>query len=264
MLLRVRSASPAARARRRARCSGSASPSPPRGRIRPARVEHVAAAEVDRPLAPRSRCGTRARAPVPPASATGRWPPPRRRGARPHGQRAGAAAGVQHARPCRSCRQPDSSVARMRSRPARTVARMRPTGASEVSRAQAFGRGAVEVGLDLAAALLVGWWSACPHAACPSVKPSRSKMSRSFIGTAFSGLGAGPQRGGQAHVFLLHGLQLGRWLHLEQRGLLQAAAADDVQVGEVRASFRPIAALYLSIWSVAALRLAITPPRRTL
>ncbi len=34
--------------------------------------------------------------------------------------------------------------------------------------------------------------------------------------------------------------------------------------GKWAASFRPILSLYLSIWSVAALRLAITPPRRTL
>ena len=39
-------------------------------------------------------------------------------------------------RPFRSSGSQDSSVARMRSRPARTVARMRPTGASDVSRAQ--------------------------------------------------------------------------------------------------------------------------------
>ena len=52
-------------------------------------------------------------------------------------QGAGAAAGIEHRTPRRSCGSQDSSVARMLSRPARTVARMRLTGASEVSRAQA-------------------------------------------------------------------------------------------------------------------------------
>jgi hypothetical protein len=60
------------------------------------------------------------------------------------------AAARRPRRPARRCRSrhragaavqvggsQDSSVARMRSRPARTVARMRPTGASEVRRAQA-------------------------------------------------------------------------------------------------------------------------------
>ena len=53
------------------------------------------------------------------------------------GERAGAAAGVEHARAARSCGNQESSVARISSRPARTVARMRPTGSLEVSRFQA-------------------------------------------------------------------------------------------------------------------------------
>ena len=101
------------------------------------RVEHVADAEVDRAAAEIARACARARGR--PASATGRSPT--HVGAAPRRldrQRAGAAAGVEHAR-SRADRPAASraACARIRSRPARTVARMRPTGASEVSRDQA-------------------------------------------------------------------------------------------------------------------------------
>ena len=115
------------RARRRPR-SGSASPSPPRGRTRPApgpacrpRRKSIAA--------PPSVAGTRSRASctsVGDRSMASTWAP-RPRGF--HRQRAGASS----RRPARAGRagrpgSHDSSVARMRSRPARTVARMRLTG----------------------------------------------------------------------------------------------------------------------------------------
>ena len=80
-----------------------------------------------------------------------------RRGARPRSParrcRSRRRAGARRAGPPAAR---TSSVARISSRPARTVARMRLTGASEVSRAPGIDRGAVEVGLELAAAGDVG------------------------------------------------------------------------------------------------------------
>ena len=59
-------------------------------------------------------------------------------------------------------------------------------------------------------------------------------MSRSFIGAPSSGSVPAQQRRGEPQVFVLHRLELRRRLHLEQRRLLQAAAADHVEVGEMR------------------------------
>jgi hypothetical protein len=193
------------------------------------RVEHVAAAEVDAPAAARRAVAPAARSRAsPPASATGRWPP---RGAAPRGldrQRAGAAAGVQQAQAVQVGGSQDSSVARMRSRPARTVARMRLTGASEVSWPRPR-RPCGRSRLDLAAALFGRRWVA----AIAQSKPSRSKMSRSFSGTPSAGR-CRPTGWRPGACIPSARPQLGRVLHLEQRGLLQPAAADDVEVGEAR------------------------------
>ena len=169
-----------------------------------------------------------ARAPARPASARGRsrrrW---RRACAASTAKRAGAAAGVQHARPRRSSGSQSSSVR------AHPVAAGADRGADAADRRvggqprPGLGRGAVEIGLELPAAL------AGRRAVCHQSNPSRSKMSRSFIGLPISGSAAGPQGGGQPQVLGLHRFQLGRGLHLEQRRLLQAAAADHVEVGEV-------------------------------
>ena len=72
-----------------------------------------------------------------------------------------------------------------------------------------------------------------------------------------------PHRRGEALVFVARGVDLGRLFHLEQRAFLQAAAADRVEIGEMRQRFSPVAALKRSISSVAAERLAITPAMRT-
>ena len=49
---------------------------------------------------------------------------------------------------------------------------------------------------------------------------------------AIERFGAEPQRGGQPHVFLLHRFEFGRVLHLEERALLEATAADDQELLE--------------------------------
>ena len=120
-------------------------------------------------------------------------------------------------------------------------------------------RGAVEVGLELRrGARLVGQRS------CISRTPAGRRCRGPSCGCASSGSVPAQSCGGEAHVFVLHRLELGRRLHLEQRRLLQAAAADHVEVGEMRdASSGRRRALKRSIWSVSALRLAITPPSRT-
>ena len=101
------------------------------------RVEHVADAELDAAAA-QIAAGMRSRAR--PTSVGDRSIATTLRAA-PRGldrERAGAAAGIeQRAGRAGPAAASDSSVSRIRSRPARTVARMRPTGASEVSRDQA-------------------------------------------------------------------------------------------------------------------------------
>lgn len=77
-------------------------------------------------------------------------------------------------------------------------------------------------------------------------------------------LGPGPQSGGEPQILGLHRLELGRRLHLEKRALFEAAAPDTSRSGKCAIVFNPTASLNRSIWSVAALRLATTPPTRTL
>ena len=116
------------------------------------RVQHVADAEVDVPL-PGRRAGVRAARPTSVGErSTAMTSAPRLR--RFDRQRAGAAAGVEHAPAAQVVRAASrAACARIRSRPARTVARMRPTGASRGQPRPCLGGGAVEIGFKLPAAL---------------------------------------------------------------------------------------------------------------
>ena len=159
--------------------------------------------------------------------------------------------------PRRSSGSQDSSVARISSRPARTVARMRPTGRVGGQPRPGIDRGAVEVGLQLAAAFDVGGGG---HQS----NPSRSKMSRSLSGVRVERLGAGPQARGQAQILVLHGLQLRRRSPSRTASTSSAGCGGSRRdPGNARASSARRRSLNLSIWSVPALRLAITPPSRT-
>ena len=191
------------------------------------RVEHVADAEVDAAAAEvRRRC---ARARARPASATGRWRPRRRRAAPPR----------PPARPCRSRRRAaraprrsrgsqSSSVARIRSRPARTVARMRLDRRVGGQPLPGLDRRAVEIGLELAAALDVGGASA-------SVEPQEVEDLAVLHRRARRAARRRPRAASASRMYSCCTASIsGRVLHLEQRRLLQAAAADRVEVGEVR------------------------------
>ena len=214
--------------------SGSASPSPRRGRSRPSAGSSMS------PL----RNSTR----PPLRSVAARGEPfarqldQRRReidghhgGAAPgrfDRERAGAAAGVEHARgragrpaasraASRACGRGRRARWRGCGRPARRRSggprpRRRCGRSRSRSRRGAAGR----------------WRVAC--ASPDQSKPSRSKMSRSFIGTADSGSLPSHSVAASRRYSLLHRFELRRVLHLEQRRLLQAAAADHVEVGEVR------------------------------
>ena len=224
--LRARREAGERRAPRPQRRSGSASPSRRRGRSGRARDRacrrpgtRSAAAEIAR---------QRARGPARSASARGRS---RRPGAAPrrlHRERAGAAAGIEHAAAAKVGGQPGEQ------RGAHRVAAGAHGGADPADRCvrrQArprLDRGAVEIGLELAARRSVGRGRGISRT--PAGRRCRDPSSA----PASSGSVPAHSASASRRYSSCTASTSGRGLHLEQRRLLQAAAPDHVEVREVR------------------------------
>ena len=239
-----------------ARGSGSASPCRPRGRTARARgraCRRPGTRSLPSPQAPAARSRARSTSVAATSIATTVRAAPRRL----DGQRAGAAAGIQQPLAVQVGGQPVQQGA------AHLVAPGAHGGADAADRRvrgqplPGLRRGAVEVGLDLPAALLIGRGAS-------SVESQQVENIAVLQRRRGHRLGAGPQRRGQPQIFLLHRRHFRRSLPSRTASPSSAASGAPRRDSGICASvFSPTASLYLSIWSVASLRLAITPPSRT-
>ena len=168
--------------------------------------------------------------------------------------RAGPASSSRRAR--RSAGRKAKQGAGASRRDPTTVARIRPTGCRGRSDAPRRPPPCGRKGLQLVRAARGSW----PPA---SVEPQQIEYLPILGGPATRGSVPSQRDSGEPQIFRLHGIEFREALHLEQSGFLQPAAADDIQIGKRAMVFRPTLSLNLSIWSVAALRLAMTPPSRT-
>ena len=134
-------------------------------------------------------------------------------------QRAGAAAGIEQAQPGHVGGQPRQQRVAHPVAPGahrRADAADRRVGGQPLPRLR---RGAVEIGLEPRRG---DRRRSREQRRRHHSNPRNSKMSRSFIGSASSGVAARPHLRGEALVFVAGGGDLGGLLHLEQRAFLQA------------------------------------------
>ena len=89
-------------------------------------------------------------------------------------------------------------------------------------------------------------------------------MSRSFIGIDGSGSAPSHRAAAKRMYSSCTALTAGVGSNSNKVHFCKRLLRISSSMGKCAMVLRPVTALYLSIWSVASLRLAITPPKRTL
>ena len=253
-------ARPAGRAPRRCRRRGSGSGSPSRRHGRSGRARGSSMSPTTKSTLPAMLGRQRARArcrPAPGEMSTADHSAPRAGQPRPPARRCRSrhrAGAARSGRPAAGT----AGRARIWSRPARTVARMpadRRVGGQPLP---GLGRGAVEIGLELAAA-----WRRRRRRS--SVEPQKSKISRSFIGAASSG--SVPAHSVAARRMYSSCARRRRPRASPSRTASFSSGGDrriGVEIGEMRQPLEADGAVEaVDLVGVRRLRLAITPPSRT-